>query len=117
MGAILGGKGPDPSQAMAAVQMHNSDNAYNLGMARIGNERMQAMQSYLLGSQQINAMTDIADDKNHTALRIAQMNYQAQTHENDNETKVAMRELDVREHEAVLAAKEGNRVDTTDFLS
>lgn len=115
LGAGIGagiGSGLDSSEAAT----HAEDKQYQLQMAQMGAQNLQAQYMFSLGSMQIEAQKDIAFDKLETSLKIAKYDYMARMDEQQNQFRVDMRELDVREHEIELEHQQANSVSTADFL-
>ncbi len=97
--------------------MHGADSQYQLQMAQIGSQNMQAQYMFQMASMQINAQKEMAFEKLDTSLRIAKLDYLARMNETENQHKVDMRELDVREHEIDLQYQQANSQSTSDFLT
>ena len=96
---------------------HMADNQYNLQMAQIGVQTLEANNMFRLGSMQIEAQKEMAFEKFETSLKVARLDYRARMDEQENEHKVAMRELDVREREIELQYQQANSVSRDDMLA
>lgn len=114
-GTVLGG--PFSGSGSGMPFMHGADSQYQLQMAQIGSQNMQAQYMFQMASMQINAQKEMAFEKLDTSLRIAKLDYLARMNETENQHKVDMRELDVREHEIDLQYQQANSQSTSDFLT
>jgi hypothetical protein len=112
-GAVLGG----PFGGSGMPMTHGGDQQYQLQMAQIGSQNLQAQYMFQMASMQINAQKDMAFEKFDTSLKMAKLDYLARMNESENQHKVDMRELDVREHEIELDHQQANSQSTSDFLT
>ncbi len=106
MGSKKDSSAPNNSQAMidmaqqsAMAQRYASDNQYQLGMAEIGAQMIQAQGMFNLGQAQINAQRELASERNQTSLDIARLNYLQQAASQEDRHEEKMGEIDLRRYE------------------
>lgn len=125
MGLLSDLFGPTPVDRMpdAMVQMarisadtstRNSDNMFQLGLARISSDILQANQAFSLGKMQIQSQLELGREALDNKLEIARLNFQQSMSAEEDRHAEKMADIDVRKREIDL---ETRQTSTSSFLS